>query len=758
MFGTLGGKISLLAMVLAASASLTVGLLALGQLRGQERAAAEVELEAIAKFSAQQIDFALGTMRDETTSLSEMPPILAMLEIAEGAGAGTPDLSTPAAFGPWPARLATIFSARMATHPLYAQIRFIGRADNWRELVRVDRVSDELVATSEPALQRKGAEPYIDEQDMMRNLQGYFSEVTYNREHGEIDGPPVIRYIKPVLDRDGRLFGAVVINADLRSLLSKATPDLGRADKITVVTDQLDHMSWTSQGVGALHFHEDPDWSAPDYAAFIRDKTALSEIIVKKDTAVLTIPVVSASSDSNFALFLQTEISRQALYAGTRMALRNNMLYLLGLTLTLSLGALLIGQRMTRPIRALALAMREAGAGDPLMDDLPVTGDEVGDLAQSFQRLGSELSRESSLSRTIFQGAADAIVMIDEAGKIEQANPAFATLFGYPPDGLKGWPIETIMPDDMAAIHSRFLTGGSLWDGAKIMSPSRKIFGRARDGRLIPLEIAVSQLKHSGATHFIGVIRDISIRHEAEKEQRKLLAALEASNADLDTFAYVASHDLKAPLRVIDNASRWLEEDLAPHLTEDTRESMDLMRNRVARMERLLDDLLEYSRIGRTDIRTVEIDGEMLATDLAALVDLPDEMTLEFAPDFGAIRLPRLPIQQVLLNLISNAIKHHHRPDGRIVVKCRETAETWEFSVEDDGPGIPPEFHEKVFEMFQTIRPRDQVDGSGMGLAMVLKHVNTVGGHIDLCSDVARGTTFHVTWPKQPDQPKEKAA
>jgi len=246
----------------------------------------------------------------------------------------------------------------------------------------------------------------------------------------------------------------------------------------------------------------------------------------------------------------------------------------------------------------------------------------------------------------------------------------------------------------------------------------------------------------------------LNILEDVDLERAKSASAVkrvESVNTELEEFAYAASHDLKAPLRVIDNASRWLEEDLAEHLTDETRENMTLLRGRVARMERLLDDLLEYSRIGRiTDERFAEmIAVDELIGDVLALLSPPARFTIAVDPAFAAVRLPRMPLQHVFMNLIGNAIKHHDRQLGLIALSVADAGAFYRFAVSDDGPGIPPRFHEQVFKMFQTLKPRDQVEGSGMGLALVRKNVEVAGGRIEVDSPAGRGATFRFTWPKR---------
>ena len=236
---------------------------------------------------------------------------------------------------------------------------------------------------------------------------------------------------------------------------------------------------------------------------------------------------------------------------------------------------------------------------------------------------------------------------------------------------------------------------------------------------------------------------------------RKVLEAksteLARSNLELEQFAYVASHDLKAPLRSIDILADWLQEDLGDYKGGEVQQNLGLLKQRTARLYRLLDDLLAYSRAGRKPGAIVDVDSRLLVVDLFVLLSPPANMQLTADASLPLITAYQAPLEQVLRNLINNAIKHHPTQEGCVKVCAQDQGDDILFAVEDDGAGIAQEFSEKVFQMFQTLKPRDEIEGSGMGLAIVKRIVEWQGGRVWFHGGQGgRGTVFKFTWKKLP--------
>jgi signal transduction histidine kinase len=252
-------------------------------------------------------------------------------------------------------------------------------------------------------------------------------------------------------------------------------------------------------------------------------------------------------------------------------------------------------------------------------------------------------------------------------------------------------------------------------------------------------------------------ITDRKLSEESTRQRAAEVAAmaraLKKTNEELDQFAYITSHDLRAPLRGIANLSLWIEEDMGEHVTPEAHRQMEMLRGRVHRMEAMIDGILEYSRVGRVRVEPEEVDVAALLADVVDLLDPPVGMAVRIEPGMPVVVGHKLRLQQVFMNLLGNAIKYHDKPAGRIVVGCRGAGRFYEFTVADDGPGIDRRYHEKIFVIFQTLQPRDKVESTGVGLSLVRKIVEAEGGTIAVESEPGRGSTFRFTWPRHVSAP-----
>jgi PAS domain S-box-containing protein len=381
-----------------------------------------------------------------------------------------------------------------------------------------------------------------------------------------------------------------------------------------------------------------------------------------------------------------------------------------------------------------------------------------------FSRLDRNLSEREqrllenkSLIEAIVSNVVDGVVILDQEARIESINTAAASIFGYARAQTIGEDLSLLLNElPVAKSHSskaywqqQLLNGEQMWQTT----------GQRSSGESFPIEISLSRIALDG--RMIVIIRDITEREQAAaklqaraEELTQLNAELKARNLELDQFAYVASHDLKAPLRAIASLSEWVEEDLADQLPEENKRQIHLLRSRVYRMESLINGLLRYSRIGRLHIPIETVDVKALLEEIIDTLVPPPTFTITIGSDMPIIKTRRLALQQVLTNLLDNAHKHHPHPNGNVDVSVTDRGRWYEFVIKDDGGGIDPKYHEKIFTIFQTLQSRDAKEGTGIGLAIIKKILDTEGGSIRLESKEGEGATFRFTWLKSPLQYK----
>jgi PAS domain S-box-containing protein len=360
-------------------------------------------------------------------------------------------------------------------------------------------------------------------------------------------------------------------------------------------------------------------------------------------------------------------------------------------------------------------------------------------------RLADNAKRSEERFRMLAEGVPNHLLFLDPELRIVFANDVFLEAAGWSADKAIGLHISEIM-------------------GAERFLQRQQFYERALAGETVSYESTGAIGSETGYFRFSyrpsldesGKVRgifsmatDISARRKIELELEAKQAELVRSNKDLEQFAYVASHDLKAPLRAIELLVQWITEGLAGYDANKVQENLGLLAKRTQRLNRLLDDLLAYSRAGRKVGAHRMTDTHALVLDVVQLLNPPPTMTISIEGQLPKLGTHPGPLEQVFRNLIGNAVKHHPGPQGRIAVSAQEQGDHYVFAVADDGEGIPSQYAERVFEMFQTLKSRDQVEGSGMGLAIVNRIVQWQRGRVWFEPAAGgRGTVFKFQWKK----------
>jgi len=331
-------------------------------------------------------------------------------------------------------------------------------------------------------------------------------------------------------------------------------------------------------------------------------------------------------------------------------------------------------------------------------------------------------------------------------------NEAFEQITGYPVPEVVGRNCRFLQRDD------RDQPGLTVLRAALKRGENSTIVLRnyRKDGSMFWNELFTSPILDAGGrlTHFVGIQTNITTRKTAEEQNRQLLLQLEAANQELKDFAYVISHDLRAPLRGVSSIAHWLITRYGSVFDKDGQELIDLLGGRVRRMEQMINGVLEYSRIGRDKATLSQVDLATVIPQIVLDIVPTDRMTVLIEGDLPTVNVEATRIRQVFQNLIDNAVKFMDKPQGEIQIGCLPDEALWCFYVRDNGCGIPAEHFDRIFQLFQTLQPKDQQESTGVGLALTKRIIEQYGGKIWVKSTVSVGTTFFFTLPRgaQTDQ------
>ncbi|HEV8304401.1 MAG TPA: PAS domain S-box protein [Gemmatimonadales bacterium] len=357
-----------------------------------------------------------------------------------------------------------------------------------------------------------------------------------------------------------------------------------------------------------------------------------------------------------------------------------------------------------------------------------------------------ELQESETRLRGVTETAYDAIIAASAEGNITYWNPGAARMFGYAPNEVLGQPLTMLMPERYRDPHRQGIARYVATRDARVVGRTVELEGRRKDGREFPLELSLATADTPAGIAFTGIIRDIT-------ERKRIEAALRETNAELESFSYSVSHDLRAPLRAIHGFARILIEDHRAQLDPEAQRLLGVIDDNTKRMGQLIDDLLAFSRLGRKELDTTRVDMTELVRGIAdGLRRAEEDRALEVAVD----RLPpargdRDLLRQAITNLLQNAVKFtRRRPAARIEVGTRADGGETVYFVKDNGAGFDQRYAGKLFGVFQRLHRLDEFEGTGVGLAIVQRIIHRHGGRVWAEGRVDEGATFYFTLPGAP--------
>jgi PAS domain S-box-containing protein len=459
-------------------------------------------------------------------------------------------------------------------------------------------------------------------------------------------------------------------------------------------------------------------------------------------------------------LYLESDLGamyqRATLYGST----------VIGVVIAAGAVALLLAMRLqrhiTQPVLTLAqtaktvTAEQDYSARAERFDD-----DELGQLTDAFNAMlaqiqqrdealraqGDALRREveerkaaEERFRLVVEAAPHATLMVDGRGRIGLINRRGEELFGYTRDDLIGQPVDVLVPERVRGTHPYHVQGFFSAPAARPMGVGRELFAQRKDGSLVPVEIGLSPLELPEGRHTLASIIDVTERKRIDDDLRR-------SNADLEQFAYIASHDLTEPLRMVGSYTDLLAQRYREQLDERADKYIHYITDGARRMQRLVADLLKYSRVGSQGVQMKPVSAAGVVKNV---LDSLGPLIRESGATIDVDPLPlvmgdEVQLMQLLQNLIGNAIKFRADRPPRVSIAAIECDDRWQFSVRDNGIGIDLRFSERIFQMFQRLHEKERYEGSGIGLSIAKRIVERHGGRIWLESTVGEGTTFYFT-------------
>lgn len=391
---------------------------------------------------------------------------------------------------------------------------------------------------------------------------------------------------------------------------------------------------------------------------------------------------------------------------------------------------------------------------DTLEEEIDQRTRELQDIKTKLEQEVHATAMANKRMTSIFESAPNGMLVVNQEGVITQANSMVATIFRCQPDELVGQSVETLVPQEFRGRHVHDRQAFQVKPSKRIMGARRDLYGVRFDGSHVPLEVGLHPVDLEGGAEVVAALVDISERKAYEQRIHERNAALELSNRELQEFAFIASHDLREPLRKIISFSGLLQEGEYGAFNEEGKEFSGYIVSAAYRMRDLLDDLLTYSRVTSQAnpfklVRLNALMEEVLDDLQLAIEDVKAQVIVHPLPDVMA---DQVQMRQLFQNLISNSLKYHHPERSPVIeIKACNLEQVVKITVQDNGLGFAKEYREQIFEVFKRLHDKQSYPGTGMGLAICRKIIQRHHGIIFATAEVGQGACFHIELPKQQD-------
>jgi PAS domain S-box-containing protein len=649
--------------------------------------------------------------------------------------------------------------------------KLLGLEEAFRQLVLLDEQGNELLRVSRLSVFDPGQLTKQTEDNLISHVsQGeiYTSTVLIDEKTCE----PLVVVAIPVNDVFGDYKGALMAEVNLKFMWNLVgNSNIGQNGLAYVVDRQANLIAFHDSsrvlsGENLIHLKE--------VRKFVNKKNhRKNRVDISKgiqDTHVVTTHVPLGIPD--WAVVIELPVLEA--YETVTMTVVVSVLVMLFSFLLAITAGIYISNRITKPIIDLRDATRSISKGnmDTSIEVMPQN--EIGELAQSFNQMVDDLRRttvtqdylmkevnerrkvEEQLRKTeekyrkLFEGAHDCIVVVDaETGIIIDCNPEATRLVERERSELIGQHQCILYPH-----NGKTGAFNKILEECHKKNNDKPIVTRVvtKTGKIKDVAVKASLLEISGKKVVQGIYRDITELKKSEKDLKKYVKKIEAINKELDDFTYIISHDLKEPLWSIDVLGMVLENEYKSLFDKEGKEYLEQIRLSSQKMQNLIEDLLQISRLGKKKNPFVKVEIEKIIKE--AQVRLEHLISKYKAKVIIQTTLPvlscdRIRLTEVFVNLLSNALKFNDKPEPIVEIGCAAKTAFYEFYIKDNGPGIKKQDHDKIFEIFQSIGKSEDKAGTGVGLTICKKIIQLHNGKIWVDSELGKGTTFYFTIPKK---------
>ena len=797
------GLLSLRARFLALAsgiAIITAGTISALNYHWSRAAALDAAIETLAhdtQILAPQIRKPFDRLKEDSLTISRMPPFLGIARALANGGVDPLDGSTTEQ---WRQRLGDVFQSVMQRRPAYVQLRYIGLAENGRELVRTNQTSLYIETIPQGDLQQKGERPYFREALVLKPGEVRFTGVEPNFDDGRTDEhTPVLRSITPIHNGEGRIFGFFVINAHYGELIGNALASITTKGDLFLLNDVGDIVAKTADGTisGYLPQHRhSPDQASLFHRVLNLDNQpgALYQTLNGKAQALYYMPLAidSFTRQTSLGMGIALAIPRNEMFDRATQVTRKILVLGAALILLTTLIAFLFTAQMTRPLKRAVEAIRRYGNGERELTLPTGRSDEVGALSRAFAELIDSLEKSRDAERAtatqmqaVLDQTVDALIAIDGYGTITQFNRGAEKIFGYTAKEIVGKNIKMLMPEPYSDAHDEHLRHLRETGEQRSIGTIRQLTGMRKDKSTFPLELSVSEVHLPDGKIYSGLVRDISERHKFQTELARRNKALEhagwetaqalqmaetaaaqatAANTAKSAFLASMSHEIRTPMNgVLGMATTLLQTDLNPQ----QREQAEIIKQSGDALLELLNDILDLSKIeaGKISLENYHFSVDGLLKSVGALwqtraTQAGLTLTLENSlGDLDCIYTDGTRLRQILHNLIGNAIKFTGKGSVAVRASAAPTTDdrlTLTFEVINTGIGLTEDQIDGLFTPFtqadgSTTR---KYGGTGLGLTLSRQFAELLGGELGVDSTEGEGSRFWFTIVAPPGKPE----